>query len=63
MTGSNKFIPYGGPGSGPPNNLREVLERSNADTYPLHTALWLFKNAQGDTGFFRLCRYTSHPSF
>jgi hypothetical protein len=53
MPGSNKFIPRGGPDSGPPKNLWEVLERGNVDTYPLHTALWLFKNAQGGPGPFR----------
>ncbi len=31
----------------------EVLDRASADTYPLHTALWLFKNVQGGRGPFR----------
>ena len=53
MPGSNKFIPYGGPDPGPPQNLWEILERGSVDTYPLHTALWLFKNAQGGPGPFR----------
>ena len=30
-----------------PANLWEVLVRGRQDTFPLHTALWLFKNAQG----------------
>ncbi|MCI4397217.1 MAG: hypothetical protein JHC34_00085, partial [Acidobacteria bacterium] len=37
----------------PPANLWEVLERGQKDAFPLHTALWLFKNAQGGTGAFR----------
>ena len=52
MPGSNKFIPYGGPDSGPPSNLWKVLERGTIDTYPTHTALWFFKSAQGYCGPF-----------
>jgi hypothetical protein len=37
----------------PPANLWELLERRRKDTFPLHTALWLFKNAQGGTGAFK----------
>jgi hypothetical protein len=36
----------------PPANLWEVLERGRKDTFPIHTALWLFKNAEGGTGAF-----------
>ena len=52
MPGSNKFIDYGGPGPRSAENYWEVLERGGVDTYPLHTALWLFKNAQGGTAPF-----------
>jgi len=52
MPGINKFIPYGGPDPGPPKNPWEVLERGSVDMYPLHTALWLFKNACGYRGLF-----------
>ena len=31
----------------PPANLWEVLERGRRATSPIHTALWLFKNARG----------------
>ena len=44
----------------PPANLWEVLERGQKDTFPIHTALWLFKNAQGGTGAFR---YLPGPEF
>ena len=33
----------------PPANLWEVLVRGRKDTFPIHTALWLFKNACGRT--------------
>ena len=36
----------------PPVNLWEVLERGRKDTFSIHTALWLFKNAQGGKGAF-----------
>ncbi len=36
----------------PPANLWEVLERGQKDTFPIHTALWLFKNAEGYRGLF-----------
>lgn len=36
----------------PPANLWEVLERGQKDAFPVHTALWLFKNAQGEAGAF-----------
>ena len=36
----------------PPANLWEVLERGRKDTFPIHTALWLFKNARGGKGAF-----------
>ena len=32
----------------PPANLWQVLERGRRDTFPIHTALWLFKNARAD---------------
>lgn len=47
MTGIDKFIRMGGLMPSPPKSLWEVLARGTADTYPIHTALWLFKNAQG----------------
>lgn len=49
----SKFIEMGGLAPRPPKNLLEVLERGTVDTFPIHTALWLFKNAEGDTGAFR----------
>jgi hypothetical protein len=60
MTGVRKFIACGRAEAQPPANLWDVLQRGNADTFPLHTALWLFKNAQGDTGAFR---HMPGPSF
>ena len=53
MTGVRKFIALERAEAQPPANLWEVLQRGTTDTFPLHTALWLFKNAQGDTGAFR----------
>ena len=44
----------------PPANLWEVLERGQKDAFPIHTALWLYKNAQGSTGAFR---YLPGPEF
>ena len=60
MTGVRKFIACERAEAQAPANLWEVLQRGNADTFPLHTALWLFKNAQGDTGAFR---HMPGPSF
>jgi hypothetical protein len=53
MAGVRKFIALERAEALPPANLWEVLERGTTDAFPLHTALWLFKNAQGDTGAFR----------
>ena len=36
----------------PPANLWQVLERGRWDTFPIHTALWLFMNARGYRGLF-----------
>jgi len=36
------------------------LERGHRDAFPIHTALWLFKNAQGGVGAFR---YLPGPEF
>ncbi len=44
----------------PPANLWEVLERGHEDMFPIHTGLWLFKNAQGGRGAFR---YLPGPEF
>ncbi len=44
----------------PPANLWEVLERGQKDAFPIHTALWLYKNARGATGAFR---YLPGPEF
>ena len=52
MPGVNRSRRYGRQIPGPPKNLWEVLERGKDDTYPLHTAFWLFKNSQGDQGPF-----------
>lgn len=54
MPGLNKFIRMGGLAPSPPINIWEVLYRGNVDTYPLHMALFLLKNAQGGPGPSRL---------
>ena len=43
-----------------PANLWQVLERGRKDTFPIHTALWLFKNAQGGRGAYA---YLPGPEF
>jgi hypothetical protein len=60
MAGVRKFTTLERAEAQPPANLWEILRRGDSDTFPLHTALWLFKNAQGDTGAFR---YLPGPAF
>ena len=52
MTGVDKFIRKVGLMPSPSKNLWEVLEQDTVDTYPIHTALWLFKRARGYRGLF-----------
>lgn len=51
MVGVRK-LPVLVPPPDPPANLWEVLERGRHCTFPIHTAIWLFKNAQGGLGAF-----------
>ncbi|MFZ5984134.1 MAG: hypothetical protein ACOYXN_07210 [Acidobacteriota bacterium] len=60
MAGVRKLTVLSQAESMPPANLWEVLERGHRDAFPIHTALWLFKNAQGGVGAFR---YLPGPEF
>ncbi len=60
MSGIRKLRSYDTETWNPPANLWEVLVRGRKDTFPVHTALWLFKNAQGGRGAFR---YLPGPEF
>ncbi|MGA9752813.1 MAG: hypothetical protein WBS54_13600 [Acidobacteriota bacterium] len=52
MSGVRKLRSFAPEESKPAANLWEVLERGREDTFPIHTALWLFKNARGGKGAF-----------
>ena len=60
MSGVRKLRSFAPEEVKPPANLWEVLVRGRKDTFPVHTALWLFKNAQGGRGAFR---YLPGPMF
>ena len=47
MSGVRKLRSFAPEELPPPANLWEVLVRGRKDTFPVHTALWLFKKAQG----------------
>ncbi len=52
MSGIRKLRSFAPEDVPPPANLWEVLERGRRDTFPIHTGMWLFKNAQGTDGAF-----------
>ncbi len=52
MPGVRKLRSFAPEEFDPPVNLWEVLVRGRRDTFPIHTALWLFKNARGGKGAF-----------
>ena len=60
MSGVRKLRCYAPEELSRPTNLWEILERGLVDTFPIHTALWLFKNGQGDNAAFA---YLPGPEF